>query len=75
MMFYAIFAGALVLRGDKRLIAAGGAVVVLWIAHFLSGNPYVRWLGGDVILAFAFGIVSWRAAPAVSPLAAILLVR
>jgi exopolysaccharide production protein ExoZ len=74
MMFYAIFAAALMLRGDKRLVAAGGAVFALWIAHFFSSNDYIRWLGGDVVLGFALGILIWRAAPALPPLAAGLLI-
>jgi exopolysaccharide production protein ExoZ len=65
MMFYAIFAAALVLRGDGRLIAVIFVILALWVAHLFSGNPYVRWLGGDIILAFAVGVALWRVAPAI----------
>jgi exopolysaccharide production protein ExoZ len=69
MMFYAIFAGALFFGGDRRLIAAGGAIVVLWIAHLFTGNAYLHWLGGPIILAFVLGIAIWKA-PGLSPTAA-----
>jgi exopolysaccharide production protein ExoZ len=74
MMFYTIFTVALLLRGDKRLIAAGGAVFALWVAHFFSSNAYICWLGRDVILGFVLGILIWRATPPLSPLAVSLLI-
>ena len=74
MMFYVIFAAALMLRGDGRLIAAIVIILQLWLAHLLTTNNYVRWIGDDVILGFALGILLWRASPALPTVAAIALV-
>jgi exopolysaccharide production protein ExoZ len=65
MMFYAIFAAALTLRGDGRSNAVMIAILALWVAHLSFANPYVRWLGDDIILNFAVGIALWRLTPAI----------
>jgi exopolysaccharide production protein ExoZ len=60
MMFYLLFAISLA-AGPRR--SQVGLVlfllIALWIAHFVVANPYVRYLGDDIILTFGFGVMVW----------------
>jgi peptidoglycan/LPS O-acetylase OafA/YrhL len=62
MMFYGLFALSLFVRPvTLRLYIMVGAIAVLWMAQLLgSRNVYVHYLGGDIVLAFALGILLWR---------------
>jgi len=74
MMFYGMFAVALLGPRDRRLVVVTIAILGLWLAHFVSANQYVRWLGDDIILCFAAGVVLWRANLAISPTKCVFLI-
>jgi exopolysaccharide production protein ExoZ len=73
MMFYAIFATSLLIRGPGRLTVASAAILALWLAHFVSDDAYIRWLGRDLILGFAAGLAIWRWQDRLRPRAPLLL--
>lgn len=60
MLFYLVFALALLLRDTRpRLAAFSAAMVCLVIAAHFTSNPYLRYWGSPVVLEFLFGIVVW----------------
>jgi len=74
MMFYGMFAVALLGPRDRRLVVVTIAILGLWLAHFVSASEYVRWLGDDIILCFAAGVTLWRANLAISPTKCVFLI-
>lgn len=68
MMFYAGFAACLLLpTAEMRLWAGCAGIAALWLAALVSDNAYLVYWGNDVIIAFALGMLVWRAGLVVSP--------
>ncbi|WP_264421704.1 acyltransferase family protein [Novosphingobium sp. KCTC 2891] len=60
MMFYALFALCLFIRSERwRMAAMIGAITLAVLAQFFSTSPLADYLGRDIIVGFAFGILLW----------------
>lgn len=60
MMFYVLFALCLLLRTERSRITAICAVLsVAVLGQFLTEDPVLDYLGRDIIVGFALGVVLW----------------
>lgn len=60
MVFYVLFALWLFIP-NKTIRIAGliASILLIWALHFFTGSTMLRYLGGDIVLAFALGIALW----------------
>ena len=61
MMFYTLFAFCLLIGSlTVRIYTLVGVICCIWLAAQLSDeNPYIRYFGADITLAFALGVLLW----------------
>jgi exopolysaccharide production protein ExoZ len=61
MLFYLVFALALLLHDTRmRLAGFAAAMVCLVLVASVTSNPYLRYWGSPIVLEFLFGILVWR---------------
>jgi exopolysaccharide production protein ExoZ len=60
MMFYTAFAAWLLVRNATiRLAGIIASILAVWLLQVFFPSPLLKYLGNDIILAFAFGVFLW----------------